>query len=51
MSQFQTIDLANYYDAETFARFKTFADDRETPFVVIDKGLIGKAYAPLQAGM
>lgn len=47
MSQFQTFDLSDYYNAETFDRFKSFARDKETPFVVIDRELIGQAYDEL----
>jgi ornithine decarboxylase len=44
MSQFQTIDVADYYDADTFNRIKAFAKDKATPFVVIDTGIIAKQY-------
>ncbi|WP_020210535.1 type III PLP-dependent enzyme [Gilvimarinus chinensis] len=40
-------DIADYYRAETFARIKAFADQRETPFVVIDLPTIASAYDEL----
>lgn len=47
MSQFQTINLSDFYDAKTFERFKSFADSKETPFVVIDREIVGTAYDDL----
>ena len=44
MSQFQSIDVADYYDKDTFARIKKFAKDKPTPFVVIDTQIIAKQY-------
>ena len=44
MSQFQSIDVADYYDAETFKRIEEFAKDKATPFVVIDTNIIAKQY-------
>ena len=44
MSQFQTIDVADYYDSETFNRIQEFAKDKATPFVVIDTNIIAKQY-------
>lgn len=44
MSQFQSIDVADYYDNETFERIKAFASDKVTPFVVIDTKIIAKQY-------
>lgn len=44
MSQFQSIDVADYYDADTFNRIKEFAKDKATPFVVIDTSIIAKQY-------
>jgi len=44
MSQFQSIDVAEYYDKETFARIEEFAKDKATPFVVIDTAIIAKQY-------
>ncbi|QYJ78494.1 type III PLP-dependent enzyme [Shewanella acanthi] len=44
MSQFQSIDVADYYDAETFKRIEEFAKDKATPFVVIDTSIISKQY-------
>ncbi|QYJ86614.1 type III PLP-dependent enzyme [Shewanella mesophila] len=44
MSQFQTIDVNEYYDSDTFERIKSFAQDKPTPFVVIDTKIIAKQY-------
>ncbi|MCE9687593.1 type III PLP-dependent enzyme [Shewanella sp. AS16] len=44
MSQFQSIDVADYYDADTFKRIEEFAKDKATPFVVIDTSIIAKQY-------
>lgn len=44
MSQFQTIDVADYYDMDTFKRIEAFAKDKATPFVVIDTSIIAKQY-------
>jgi ornithine decarboxylase/diaminopimelate decarboxylase len=44
MSQFQTIDVNEYYDSNTFERIKSFAQDKPTPFVVIDTSIIAKQY-------
>ena len=44
MSQFQSIDVADYYDAQTFKRIEEFAKDKATPFVVIDTSIIAKQY-------
>ncbi|MCL2917771.1 type III PLP-dependent enzyme [Shewanella litorisediminis] len=44
MSQFQSIDVADFYDNETFARIQEFAKDKATPFVVIDTNIIAKQY-------
>jgi ornithine decarboxylase len=44
MSQFQSIDVADYYDKDTFTRIKEFAKDKPTPFVVIDTKIIAKQY-------
>ena len=44
MSQFQSIDVADYYDKDTFARITEFAKDKPTPFVVIDTQIIAKQY-------
>jgi ornithine decarboxylase len=37
----------DYYDADTFARLKAFADARETPFLVVDTATIGQHYDEL----
>ncbi|ASJ98103.1 MULTISPECIES: type III PLP-dependent enzyme [Shewanella] len=44
MSQFQAIDVNEYYDQATFDRIKSFAQDKPTPFVVIDTKIIAKQY-------
>ncbi|MCG9698243.1 type III PLP-dependent enzyme [Shewanella sp. Isolate11] len=44
MSQFQAIDVNEYYDVNTFERIKSFAQDKPTPFVVIDTQIIAKQY-------
>ncbi|MCE9679916.1 type III PLP-dependent enzyme [Shewanella sp. AS1] len=44
MSQFQAIDVNEYYDTNTFERIKSFAADKPTPFVVIDTQIIAKQY-------
>jgi ornithine decarboxylase len=44
MSQFQSIDVADYYDKDTFTQIKEFAKDKPTPFVVIDTKIIAKQY-------
>ncbi|MES2820722.1 MAG: type III PLP-dependent enzyme [Pseudomonadota bacterium] len=45
-----TIKIDDYYAPATFQRMKTFADQHETPFVVIDTAIISKAYDDLRAG-
>ncbi|WP_341939544.1 type III PLP-dependent enzyme [Marinimicrobium sp. C2-29] len=42
------IRLQDYYDPQTFARMKAFADERETPFVVIDTATIDRHYQALE---
>jgi ornithine decarboxylase len=44
------IKVEDYYDRATFQRMKTFADQKETPFVLIDTAIIDKAYDDLRAG-
>ena len=44
MSQFQSIDVADYYDKDTFDRIEAFAKDKPTPFVVIDTQIVAKQY-------
>ena len=44
MSQFQAIDVNEYYDQATFESIKAFAQDKPTPFVVIDTKIIAKQY-------
>ncbi|MGD8175340.1 type III PLP-dependent enzyme [Marinimicrobium sp. ARAG 43.8] len=42
------IQLQDYYDPQTFARIKQFADTQETPFVVIDTATIERHYQELE---
>ena len=42
-----SINVEDYFAPETFAKLKTFADQQETPFVVIDKQTIANAYDEL----
>jgi ornithine decarboxylase len=44
------IKVEDYYAPATFQRMKAFADQHETPFVVIDTATIDKAYDDLRAG-
>jgi ornithine decarboxylase len=44
------IKIEDYYAPATFQRMKAFADQHETPFVVIDTATISKAYDDLRAG-
>lgn len=50
MSQFQSIDVADYYDTDTFKRIEAFAKDKATPFVVIDTSIIAKQYDDMVNG-
>lgn len=50
MSQFQSIDVADYYDMDTFKRIEAFAKDKATPFVVIDTSIIAKQYDDMVNG-
>ncbi len=45
-----TIKIEDYYSRATFQKMKAFADEKETPFVVIDTATIDKAYDDLRAG-
>ncbi|MDB4837084.1 type III PLP-dependent enzyme [Marinomonas sp.] len=45
-----TIDVHSFYTPERFSRFKAFAEDKETPFVVIDTEIINEAYSELTKG-
>ena len=42
--------ITDYYDAETFARIKAFADTKDTPCVVIDTATINRQYDELVEG-
>ena len=44
------IKIEDYYSRATFQKMKSFADQHETPFVVIDLETIDKAYDDLRAG-
>ena len=44
------INVEDYYPRATFDKMKAFADQKETPFVVIDRQIISQAYDDLQAG-
>ncbi|CAN0577648.1 unnamed protein product, partial [Ectocarpus sp. 12 AP-2014] len=50
MIESANVHLADYYDADTFARIKAFADTKETPFVVIDTATIDRQYDQLVEG-
>jgi ornithine decarboxylase len=39
--------ISDYYDPETFARIKTFAENQETPFLVVDTQTVLKHYDEL----
>lgn len=45
-----SINVEDYYPRATFQKMKEFADQHETPFVVIDTQIISKAYDDLKAG-
>ncbi|WP_437881703.1 type III PLP-dependent enzyme [Pseudomonas sp. LRF_L74] len=45
-----SIKIEDYYPRETFNKMKAFADQQETPFVVIDTAIISQAYDDLHAG-
>ena len=45
-----SIKIEDYYSRSTFQKMKAFADQHETPFVVIDTETIDKAYDDLRAG-
>lgn len=42
-----SIKIEDYYPRETFNKLKAFADEQETPFVVIDTATIAQAYDDL----
>lgn len=46
-----TPDIADYYQQSDFERIKSFADQHETPFLVVDKGIVSRHYDDLQASM
>jgi ornithine decarboxylase len=45
-----SIKIQDYYPLATFNKMKAFADQHETPFVVIDTAIISQAYDDLRAG-
>lgn len=47
MSSESFIRLDDYYDKETFGRIKAFADEHETPFVVVDTSIVSRHYDEL----
>ncbi len=42
--------LDDYFDRETFARIKAFADTRDTPFLVVDTATVSRQYDELVNG-
>ncbi|GAB4294394.1 MAG: type III PLP-dependent enzyme [Thiohalomonadaceae bacterium] len=42
--------LDDYFDRETFARIKAFADTKETPFLVVDTATVSRQYDELVKG-
>jgi ornithine decarboxylase len=44
------IKVEDYFELTTFNKMKAFADQQETPFVVIDTAMINKAYDDLRSG-
>ena len=44
MSDQTAIKVSDYYSTETFNRIKTFAEGRETPFLIIDTATINRQY-------
>ncbi|WAE53534.1 type III PLP-dependent enzyme [Stutzerimonas frequens] len=45
-----TVKIEDYFPRATFQKMKAFADQHETPFVVIDTETISKAYDDLRTG-
>ncbi|MCQ4323728.1 ornithine decarboxylase [Stutzerimonas stutzeri] len=45
-----TVKIEDYFPRATFQKMKAFADQHETPFVVIDTDTISQAYDDLRAG-
>ncbi len=45
-----SIQVEDYFARATFDKMKAFADQQETPFVVIDTAMISQAYDDLRAG-
>ncbi len=46
-----SFDLEGYISKERFARLKEFASDKETPFVVLSRGTVGRKYDELRKAM
>jgi ornithine decarboxylase len=42
-----TISITDYYDQDTFNRIKSYADTRDTPFLVIDTATVKRQYDEL----
>ena len=47
MNDQNSIQITDYYDAETFKRIKAFADTQETPCLVVDTATIANQYDEL----
>ncbi|MEQ5837254.1 type III PLP-dependent enzyme [Marinobacter sp. NFXS9] len=47
MNEQAPIQVSDYYDDATFQRIKTFADTKETPFLVVDTATINRQYNEL----
>ncbi|GGJ01461.1 type III PLP-dependent enzyme [Halopseudomonas pertucinogena] len=45
-----TIQLEEYFDRDTFSRIRACADQKETPFLVVDLNTISRAYDDLVEG-
>ena len=46
-----SFDLEGYITKERFARLKEFASDKETPFVVLSRDVVGRKYDGLRRSM
>ena len=46
-----TPNIADYYEQSDFDRIKSFADQHETPFLVVDRNIVSRRYDELQAAM
>ncbi len=50
MIDLSNIQVTDFYAADTFSRIKSFADTKETPFVVIDTATIDRQYDEMVEG-